>query len=62
VGVGGAVLSFRVISQWVFGVNPTAPAFIAGLVVFLLLVAVVATGIPALRATQVHPIRALQAD
>jgi ABC-type lipoprotein release transport system permease subunit len=51
IGIVGAVLSARVTRQWVFGMSGTNPAFMAGLVIFLLIVAVAATGVPALRAT-----------
>jgi predicted permease len=51
IGIVGAVLSARVTRQWVFGMSGTNPAFMAGLVIFLLIVAVAATGVPALRAS-----------
>ena len=61
-GVGGALITVRVTSRLVYGIDPTAPDLILGLAVFLLLLAVVAAAFPALKATQVPPIRALQAE
>jgi ABC-type antimicrobial peptide transport system permease subunit len=62
VGLVVALGASRLLSTLLFEVSPTDPASIAGALIVLLLVAVVAAYIPARRATQIDPVDALRAD
>jgi len=59
-GVTGALLTTRVISALLFGVSPRDPWTLVALSATLTAVALLACYIPARRATQVDPIRALR--
>jgi len=61
-GVAGAVALTRLLSSLLFGVTPTDPLSFAAVVVVLLVVALAATAVPAWRAAQVDPARALRAE
>lgn len=52
----------RVLSHVLFGVTPWDPATFGGIAAILAAVALVATGLPALRATRVDPMRALRSQ
>ena len=61
--LGGAVLSFglrRVLSSFLFGINPADPATILGVICFLGLVAAAAIYFPLRRAIRISPISALR--
>ena len=63
--VAGLVVALgasRLLSTLLFEVSPTDPTSIAGALIVLLLVAVIAAYIPARRATQIDPVDALRAD
>jgi putative ABC transport system permease protein len=66
VGLGGGVLAAlaltRLLSSQLFGVSPSDPATYVALAAVILLVAVAASLVPALRATRVDPMVALRAD
>ncbi|MEJ2186546.1 MAG: ABC transporter permease, partial [Gemmatimonadota bacterium] len=61
-GTGGAVAASRITRSALYGLSPTSAGSVAGAALLLLLVAAVATVIPARRATTVDPARALQAE
>ena len=61
-GIGGALVLTRFISSLLFGVDARDPITFVALPLGLLLVATMATLIPALRAVRVNPITALRAD
>jgi putative ABC transport system permease protein len=48
--------------HWAYGISFLSPLFILGGTLFVLTVAVLAAGIPALRATRVDPIQALRSE
>jgi putative ABC transport system permease protein len=60
IGVAGAVALTRLITSQLFGVKPTDPATFTMVAVLLVGVAMLATLVPALRATRVDPIVALR--
>ena len=62
VGVAAALASSRVLASALYETSPTDPGVFAGVVAALAAVAVVAAGIPALRAARVDPIIALRQD
>ena len=59
-GVAGALVLTRFMQSLVFGVSPSDPLVIAGAAGLLLAVAMVASYIPARRATRVDPMVALR--
>ena len=61
-GIAGAVALARVLDSMLFAVEPTDPGTIAFVTVFLLLVALGASYLPARQATQVDPMRALRGE
>jgi ABC-type antimicrobial peptide transport system permease subunit len=60
VGLGAAILATRLMRSLLFGVTPTDPGTFIAVAVVLTSVAVLATWLPARRAIQVNPIRALR--
>ena len=61
-GVAGALLAARAMASLLFGVATTDPVSFVGVAVLLLLVAVAATLVPALRAARVSPLVAIRVD
>ena len=61
-GCLGAVAVTRLLQSQLFEVSPTDPVTFIGTALVLALVGLVATYLPALRATRVAPIRALRAE
>lgn len=62
IGVAGAVIVGRVMANLVFGVKTTDPATFAAVSVLLAGVALVATIVPAYRATRVDPMQTLREE
>ena len=60
VGIAGAFAATRLLSSLLFGVTPTDPLTFLGVSLLLLLVAVLASWLPARRATKVDPMEALR--
>jgi putative ABC transport system permease protein len=61
-GLVGAVITTRFLSAHLFGISPFDPVTFVVVAVILAGVALMANAIPALRASRVDPITALQAD
>jgi predicted permease len=61
-GVVGALVAARAMSSLLLGVGATDPFSFVGVVVLLLVVAVAATLVPALRASRVSPLVAIRTD
>jgi putative ABC transport system permease protein len=61
-GIGTAILLTRVMSALLFGVGPLDPLTYAGVSAGLAAVALLATYLPARRASRIDPIVALRAD
>jgi len=62
VGLGAALMTTRALRQWLYGVSPSDPTTLAIVAVVFLVVAVVASSAPALRATRVDPSTSLRAE
>jgi ABC-type antimicrobial peptide transport system permease subunit len=60
IGIVGALIAGRVMANLVFGVKPSDPATFSAVSVLLAGVALVATIVPAYRATKVDPMRTLR--
>ena len=61
-GLLGAAAASRVLQSLLFGVSPFDPLVLAGAAVFVLLLALVASLLPARRAASIDPMKALRAD
>jgi putative ABC transport system permease protein len=59
-GVAGAVFLSKLMSKMLYGVEPTDPSTFAGVAIVLGLAALLATGVPARRATRIEPVVALR--
>lgn len=59
-GVAGSLAMGRILTGFLYGVSPTDPATILGVAILLMLVAFVASYLPARRAVRVDPIMALR--
>lgn len=62
VGLVGALALAQLLRGLLYGVEPTDPAVLAGLALFIPLVALAASAHPAIRAARLNPVRALQAE
>jgi ABC-type lipoprotein release transport system permease subunit len=62
VGVAGAFVLTRFMHSLLFGVRPTDPATFAGIAVVLILIALLASYVPARRAARVDPVVSLRAE
>lgn len=60
VGVAGAVVFSRVLQSMLFNVKPTDPSVLAGILALLLGIVLLASYVPARRATKVEPVEALR--
>jgi predicted permease len=61
-GVAGALWATRLLEQMLFGVKPWDPLTFLTVILFVLLVAISACALPALRATRVDPLAALHRE
>ena len=61
-GSAGALLGTRLLARFLFSVTPTDPPTFAGTAVVLVVAALAAGAVPALRATRVDPILALRQE
>jgi ABC-type antimicrobial peptide transport system permease subunit len=61
-GLVVALVTGKVVAGLLTGISPADPGIMAGSTVFLFLVAAAANSLPARRATQVDPIRALHEE
>jgi predicted permease len=62
IGLGGAVAASRLLRSLLFGVSPFDPLVLSVAAVGVLLLAVAASGLPALRAASIDPMRALRGE
>jgi putative ABC transport system permease protein len=62
VGVVGALMLARLMSGLLYGIGPTDPLTFAMVIAVLVVVTLVASLVPATRATRVHPLEAIRAD
>jgi putative ABC transport system permease protein len=62
IGVAGAIWATKPLAAFLYGISPTDPLTFVSVPVAFLLVALLASLVPARRATRVDPVRALRAD
>jgi putative ABC transport system permease protein len=61
-GLVAAVVASDIVGSLLYGVGPLDPAYLMGAVLFLLLVAVTASALPALRAVRIDPVEVMRAE
>jgi predicted permease len=61
-GVGAAVAATRLMTAYLYGVSPADPVSVAGGCAMLSVVAILASTLPALRASRVDPVKSLRVD
>lgn len=61
-GIGASLVLTRLMHSLLFNVSPTDPAILMGVSLLLVLVALTACAIPALRASSIDPMRALRTE
>lgn len=61
-GLGGALMTGRILAGLIHGVSPADPLSLGGAVVLLFAAATLAAWIPARRATRVDPVQAIRAE
>jgi ABC-type antimicrobial peptide transport system permease subunit len=59
-GVLAALAGTRLLTSYLYGVNPLSPVTLAGVVVVFLLVAFLASYLPSRKAVKIEPLRALR--
>jgi ABC-type antimicrobial peptide transport system permease subunit len=62
IGAAAAALATRALSGMLFGVRPTDPAVFASVASLLALIALLATWLPARRASRIDPLEALRQE
>jgi predicted permease len=62
IGLGGAAAASGLLRSMLFGVSPFDPPVMAASAISVLLLAVAASGLPALRAASIEPMRALRGE
>jgi ABC-type antimicrobial peptide transport system permease subunit len=62
IGLAMALMLSRLVVSLLFGVQPNDPLTLAAVMAIVLLVALVASWVPAQRATRVNPVQVLRAD
>jgi putative ABC transport system permease protein len=62
VGIAGAVLLSKLMAKMLFGVQPTDPATFAAVTIILGLAALIASGVPARKASRIEPMTALRSE
>jgi putative ABC transport system permease protein len=62
IGLAATYAGSHVVERLLYGVSPTDPTTLGAVALVLLLVAVIASYVPALRATRVDPMVALRSD
>lgn len=61
-GVTGAILLSKLMMKMLYGVHPTDPLTFTGVTIVLGFAALLATGVPARKAAQIEPMRALRSE
>lgn len=61
-GVSGLMASTRLTTSLLYGVNPKDPLTTTGVIVFMLVVAIIGSWVPARRATAIEPVRTLRVE
>jgi ABC-type antimicrobial peptide transport system permease subunit len=62
IGAGGAVFATRLLETLLFGTTPVDPATYVGVIALFVVVAVVASALPAARAVSIDPAITLRAE
>jgi predicted permease len=61
-GLIGAVVASDIVGSLLYGVGPLDPTFLIGAALFLVMVAVTASAVPALRAVRIDPVEVMRAE